>query len=81
MTKELSFEDGLAKVLRDHRRCMSFNSGLEYKCICGEPVSSNSHHVQSRHVAEKVVAYLQEVQPAPVEEFLLGEGEELRIRG
>ncbi|MGP9782574.1 hypothetical protein ACT3UQ_08950 [Glutamicibacter sp. AOP12-B1-11] len=50
--------EGLAKVLREHRRCRSVGGGLAYKCICGESVASNSHHVMSAHQAEKALEYL-----------------------
>lgn len=53
-------EEDIARIVREHRRCRSVYSGSRYECICGEPVSSNSHHVQSRHIAQKVVAYLAE---------------------
>lgn len=50
--------EGLAKVLREHRRCRSVGGGLAYKCICGEAVASNSHHVMSKHQAEKALEFL-----------------------
>lgn len=50
--------EGLAQVLREHRRCRSVGSGLAYRCICGEAVASNSHHVMSKHQAEKALDYL-----------------------
>ena len=54
------FESGLARVILAHRRCRAVNYGGSYECVCGESVVSNSHHAQSRHIAEKVVAYISE---------------------
>lgn len=62
--------EGLAKLLREHRRSRSANFGsgdYGYACICGERLRSNSQHATSAHQAEKVAEYFASLAPAPVE--------------
>ena len=58
----LAFEsidtDELAKVVRRHRRNRAVNFGRDYACLCGEVLRSNSHHVQTDHVAQAVKNWL-----------------------
>lgn len=62
--------EGLAKVLREHRRCREqpqLGGGFAYECVCGEAVASNSHHVMSKHQAEKALEYLAAAQSVTVQ--------------
>lgn len=68
MSEKNKTNEGLAKVLREHRRCRAVNFG-DYECVCGEPVASNSHHAMSAHQAEKVLAFLSDA-PLTAEELL-----------
>jgi len=54
---------GLAKLLREHRRCRS--TGYGYICVCGASLSSNSMKATSEHQAEKVAEYFASLTPAP----------------
>lgn len=46
----------LEDIIKSHRRCReSYSANRGYSCICGEPVASNSHHSQARHMAQKIL--------------------------
>lgn len=46
----------LAEVIRNHRR--NRLNRRDYTCVCGKPLESNSHYVQSAHIAEEIVEWL-----------------------
>lgn len=48
----------LARIVRDHRR--NRQHFREYKCLCGQPLRSNSHYVQGEHIAEEIIRYLED---------------------
>lgn len=65
MSEKSKSSEGLAKVLREHRRCRAVNFG-DYECVCGDAVRSNSMRAMSEHQAEKVAEYFADLAPAPV---------------
>lgn len=63
MNEKNKSNEGLAKLLREHRRSRS--TGYGYICVCGASLSSNSMKSTSEHQAEKVAEYFASIEPAP----------------